>query len=449
MRLAVLAVILLFALSPFAGCPPAVDGSGVQEVSVRSPPPPDEAPAASTSEFLLEPGDGMWLPFSPSVLRIRFLNATLGLQTDQSTLRLDGESRTFTWNPSTRVLESLILDELDDGIHNVEASLTHEDASRTDLAWSFWLDTQVPVVQVEPLPAVTANQTLEVRGRATDISLVGVTVGGHDASLDNGNFSVVVRLWPALNDILVEARDRAGNLGRVVVTVELETPVFEGAMEHLVVENGSFAIDLPQGWIAQENVRLPSGNRADLIAVAPLPPELETSLIVAAERTNRVFPESLALEWMDLVLAGVAGSGQLKQVVSQPRILEDPQGTVAVRSTFLRQVAISQVAFVQLTMVWSQPLRTQWVLLAATEERTAALTWPPLEAAVASFRVLDEGIGGPGDTGASYLLPTALVLSAIAALILIAAVALLPTYLAVRRERQAGRWRPPRNWGRL
>ena len=96
-------------------------------------------------------------------------------------------------------------------------------------------------------------------------------------------------------------------------------------------------------------------------------------------------------------------------------------------------------------MVWSHLLRRQWVILATTDVRLAVEMWPPLNATVASFRVLDEGLSGE-ELEAALLFPTILVIGAIAILVAIAVVALLPTLSAWRKRKREGLWRPPRNW---
>jgi hypothetical protein len=400
----------------------------------------------SPSEVHLEPGEGEWLRFSPAFIRIRFQNVSLDLVPGGSTLKLDGEERTFAWNPSTHTVEALLVEELEDGIHQVEVSLVHESPPMTELTWSFGLDTQVPNVELEPLPPVTASPTLEIRGHVSDAWLAAVKVQGQEMLLEDGNFSVTIPLWPALNDIMVVAEDRAGNLRRVARVVELETPLFEDAMETWIVENASFAIDIPTSWAAQTEILLPSGNPTDLMALGPFQPGLLTTVVILSEPTVLAFSPPRALEWMQLVVAALEASGELKQVVSGPRLLEEPPGTVTVQSTFLRQTASDQIAFEQLTMVWSRLVQRQWVLIASTDEGRAREMWPALNAITSSFLPLDEGLGVPDNLEAPFFLPTLFVASAIAVLISILAVVLVPAYLKRRAKKKAGQWRPPRNW---
>ncbi len=442
-------VALLLALAPLATLPVS-NGSFAAGVTSGLPSELPEAPRAPAAEFILEPADGAWLRFSPSLIRIRFLNASLGLRQDVSSVHLDGEERSFGWSASSQTIEVIIEMELRDGIHPVEASLVHLDGSVTSLVWSFGLDTQVPEVTVEPLSPATTTPSVTVRGRAVDSWLAGVTIQGEEVPRVGEDFSATIRLWPGPNDILVEARDRAGNLGRAVRVVSLQIPPFEGPSTSMVVEDGSFAVEIPDGWAAQEGIQLPSGDRIDLIAVAiaPAAPGLETTLLVASDRTARTFSDASALEWMDLVLASVAASGQLKQIVSRPRVVDNPLDTVTVQSTFLRQTALTQLTFNQLTMVWSQLLQRQWVLLATVDERHALERWAAINATVASFRLLDPGVGEPPGIEPAFFAYTVIVVAAIAALVAIAAVALLPLYIARRRRQRAERWRPPRNWNR-
>ena len=447
MRWRVLAVTALLAIALVAAAwPPSRPASPVPQ---PAPSRLDVAPSplASSSEFGLNPGDGEWRRFSPSSILIRFANTSRGLRPEESNLLLDGVVRPFGWVTSTQTVEALIPERLADGLHRVEASLVHSDASVTELAWTFGLDTQVPEVEVEPFPSETASLSLEVRGHASDAWLDGLTVQGREVNLFEGNFSLVVRVWPGMNDVIVEARDLAGNLGRVSRVISFRSAPFEGPLEPRVAINASFAVDLPADWIAQENVLLPSGNRADLIAISPVDLGLGASLLVASGRATQSFSEDRALDWMNLVLASVEATGQLKQVVSRPRLVDNPPGTGAVRATFLRQTASTLVAFNQITMVWSQPLHFEWVILASADERLAAEMWPALDAAVSSFRVLDEGIEEPGTQDAVFSAYTAFVLMAIAVLVAIGLVAVLPPYIAWRKAKHAGRWRPPRNWG--
>ena len=449
MRVPILIVTVLFGLASLAATTSASGKIASNAVKSPSLEPLREATALSplgTDDYLLEPGNGQWLRFSPTFLRIQVSNGPVDIVPERSALRLDGKDRSAGWVDSTATFEAIIIEILTDGIHTAEASLVHGNGSATNLTWNFGLDTVAPALALEPLPAATPNLTLEVRGRVTDAWLASLTVWGFDVAFHDGNFAVFVRLWPGVNDIVVEAHDRAGNLGRAVPAVVLQIPEFEGAMERLVVENASFAIDIPEGWAAQETILLPSGNRADLVALAPRQPGLETSLIVMSDSTSVAYSESRALEWMDLVLASVAANGQMKQVVGRPRLLEDPAGTLAVQSSFLRQTASSLVAFMQITMVWSYPLRTQWVLLASADERRGVEDWPALIASVATFEVLDKGIGEPARPESAFVGYTILVIAATAALVGLAVVALLPTYVEWRKARREGRWRPPRNW---
>jgi hypothetical protein len=408
---------------------------------------PPHTRAGLPSDFRLEPGDGEWHRFSPSFIRIHFLNASLNLVPDSSTLRLDGFERSIAWSESTRTVEAILAGQIEDGVHRVEASLVHSDATATELAWSFGLDTQIPELSVEPVPATTPNRTVEIRGRATDPQFAALTIQGRDVAPEAGNFEDAISLWPGLNDIVLEARDLAGNLGRVQLTVGLETPRFEGPMQHWSLVNSSFQIDLPQDWVAQTNIRLISGNRADLVALAPLQPGLQTEIVIVSEPSTFGFTRTRAIEWMQLVVASIEASGELRLSVSQPRILEGATGTITVQSSLLRQTASSSVAFMQITMVWSQVLRRQWVILASMDERRALEMWPAVDAAISSFDVLDEGVEGPVDPASVFAIPTVLVLVAILALLAIAGVALIPPFLASRSKRLEGRWRPPRNWG--
>lgn len=448
MRPLVLAITALLAIALVAATwPPSRPASPVpQSESARLDVTP--SPLASSSEFDLEPGDGEWRRFSPASILIRFVTPSLGLRPEESSLLLDGAPRPFGWATSTQTVEALLPERLADGLHRVEASLVHSDSNVTVLAWTFGLDTQVPEVAVEPFPAETANLSLEVRGHASDAWLDGLTVQGREVNLFRGNFSVVVRVWPGLNDVIVEARDLAGNLGRVSRVISFRFAPFEGALELRVAINASFAIDLPADWIAQENVIfIPSGNRADLIAISPVDLGLGASLLLASGRATESFSNDRALDWMHLVLASVEATGQLKQVVGRPRLVENPPGTGAVRATFLRQTASTLVSFNQVTMVWSQPLHLRWVILASADERLAAAMWPALDAAVSSFRVLDEGIEGPGDQDAVFSAYTLVVVAAIAVLVTIGLIAVVPTYIGWRKAKRAERWRPPRNWG--
>lgn len=447
MRAAALLSVLLLAaslLSPLAweggGLPREGSGTSAPDLLALQAPPP--------AGFLLEPADGQWFRFAPDFIRIFIQDAASEFDPEASVLLLDGESVAFSWSPALGVVESVLQGEMDDGLHVVEATLSLG-GSVTELTWSFGLDTHVPLVVVEPLPSLTEEQVLEIRGIVNDPWLADLMVQGRGVALEDGSFSVEVRLWPGLNDIVVEAEDLAGNLRRVTRTVRLQTPVYAGDSEVRVLENASFRVALPEEWVAQENVRMTSGARADLIALAPLRTGLQTTLTVASEPSDLAYSRSRALEWMGLLLAGVEASGQLVQVVSQPRLVENFTGTVAVQSTFLRHTASERVAFMHVTMVWSHLLRHQWILLASTDERRAVEMWPEINATVSSFTVLDEGVGEPEAPPSPFLLPTLLVAGAIVVLSAILGAVLLPMYLARRRKRKEAEWRPPRNWGRL
>lgn len=412
---------------------------------------PDFAPADSLeglrSDFRLDPDDGAWHRFSPSFIRIHFLNASLDLVPNSSTLRLDGVERSIAWSDSIRTVETSLVDRLEDGVHQVEASLVHSDASVTALAWSFGLDTHSPEVSVEPVPATTPEETLEIRGEVTDAWFAGLTIQGREVASPAGSFAHNVSLWPGPNDVVIEAWDLAGNLGRVHLTVGLETPEYDGALRAWSVANASFEIDLPDAWAAQTNIRLVSGTRADLVALAPLQPGLQTELVIVSETSTFGFTQRRALEWMQLVIASIEATGELRQVVGQPRIVDEADGSVAVQASLIRQTASFDLAFMQITMVWSEALHRQWVILASMDARRAVEVWPAVDAAVSSFDVSDEGLEGPVDPRSMFVIPTALVVGAIVALLVIAGLALGPPLLARRRKRLEGQWRPPKNWG--
>ena len=417
---------------------------------------PTSVPRAETlaedplgSAFEPDPGEGDWVNFQRPDLLIRVLQDDLIPAVGPSEFHVDGQPVPLTWKDAERILLATLTFNLEEGLHRAEAALILEGGGRTELTWTFGVDTQVPDLEIDPLPEVAEARSLVLRGTARDPGPLELTVNGREAVLRaNGTFEINLVLWPGLNDIVVEARDRADNLARRTLTVELPVAPPEATLKPLVHRNASFALDVPDQWYAGKDVTLKSGNRAVLAVLGPPEPGVQTSLIVLSDRTQISFTRDRALHWMDLVLTALEGSGGLRVIVSQPRILEDGPGTLAVQTTFLKDDISGQgIALMQITLVWSHLHARQWVIMSTVDTRRAHDVWPLIHASTESLRLTDDGIlltrgyQGPDLLWANLLVVTAS-LFLIALLVSVVFGDRIRAWWTDRRER----WRPPRNW---
>ncbi|MFQ6012922.1 MAG: hypothetical protein ACE5LS_04690 [Thermoplasmata archaeon] len=448
MRLAALFVTILLtspiAASFLAGAsagPPSSDPQARDDRKER------ELTTAEPEDFRLDPGAQEWVSFAPQRILIQVGNPAFELRPNASLLLLDEVPLDVTWHAATGSIWSSPLPTLEDGLHAVKAILVPVEGEVVTLEWAFGLDTQVPELEIEALPDVTANRTLNIQGTVKEPRLVGLRVRGTEVPVENGTFSMEVSLWPGVNDLTVEAEDAAGNLGRFRHATQLTLdPPYE-TFKTWVHPNSSFALDLPESWLVRQNVVVGSGSRADIVSIGPLTPGLQTSLIVTSRRSLLAYPRGTALEWMDLLLSSVEAGGQLALVVSEPRILDSVAGTTSVQASYLHRFTADLVAFNQVTMVWSQSLGRQWVLIASLDTRNVEEGWPSLGVSMASFRVLEDAPStGIEEQESRLVFSTVVVVTAAVVLVGVLSVVLLERPLARWRDRKAQRWRPPRKW---
>ncbi len=91
---------------------------------------------------------------------------------------------------------------------------------------TLFLDLTAPVMELEPIPALTNVQELVVTGSVLDEFEVTVTLGGDlVATLTSGTFTTTVILSLGTNHLLFEARDIVGNRVEASYTVVLDTIV--------------------------------------------------------------------------------------------------------------------------------------------------------------------------------------------------------------------------------
>lgn len=431
-------------LLSFAGASPPPDG-----LPARHLPGEREFATAEPEEFRMDPDAGEWVAFEPEYIHIGVGNASFELRPEASVMVVDAVPFNVSWHAPSGTIRSINLPVLEDGLHAVEATLVPLEGEVVTLAWEFGLDTQVPVLEVQPLPEVTQEHSLVIQGTVTEPRLVSIRVQGTEVPLDGGAFSLEVSVWPGLNDLAVEAEDLAGNLGRWHHVAQLALDPASEPLRTWVYGNASFAIDLPEGWLVRRNVVLGSGSRADTIAFGPLTPGLQTSLIVTSRRTLLAYPRTTALRWMDLLLTGVEAGGQLARVVSEPRIVAGALGgTTAVQATYLERFTAELVAFNEVTMVWSQVHRRQWILIGSLDARNAYEGWSLVDASMSSFQVLGGAPPSPfeEEQESRLVLGTVIVVVAVVALGAVLSAVVLERPFRRWRARRAERWRPPRNW---
>ncbi len=105
-------------------------------------------------------------------------------------------------------------------------------------------DTTPPVINLYPLPPVTDQSAVDVRGTVSDVSPCNVTVNGIWALVETtGLIAVRVPLVPGNNSIEVRAVDRAGNVAVAVAYVEFVPPD-----RWFVHPEKHFRIPIPYGW---------------------------------------------------------------------------------------------------------------------------------------------------------------------------------------------------------
>lgn len=430
-------------LSVAGGSPPPY------EVHTRHDPGEPEFATTEPEEFRMDPDAGEWVAFAPEYIHIAVGNASFELRPEASLIFVDAVLFKVSWHAPSGTIRSINLPVLEDGLHAVEATLVPLEGEVVTLAWEFGLDTQVPLLEMQPLPEVTQERSVVIQGIVTEPRLVGLRVQGTEVSVDAGAFSLEVSLWPGLNDLAVEAEDLAGNLGRWHHVAQLALDAAIEPLRTWVYGNGSFAIDLPESWLVRQNVVLGSGSRADTVAFGPLTPGLQTSLIVTSRRTLLAYPRATALEWMNLLIAGVEAGGRLDRVVSEPRIVPGAfGGTTAVQATYLERFTAELVAFNEVTMVWSHVLQRQWVLVGSLDARNAYEGWSLVDASMSSFQVLGGAPPSPfeEEQESRLVLGTVIVVVAAVALVAVLSAVVLERPFRRWRARRAERWRPPRNW---
>ncbi len=449
MRLSALFVALLLtssvtaSLLAVAGVPPPPNalalrqGPGERELAITGP-----------EAFRLNPNADEWLAFAPDYIHIEVGNASFELRTEASFVVVDDSRFNVSWHAASGRIRSLKLPTLEDGLHTVAATLVPLEGEVVTLEWAFGLDTQVPQLEIQPLPDVTEARSVVIEGSVSEPWLVSVRVQGTEVPVEEGAFSLAVSLWPGLNDLAVEAEDLAGNLGRWHHVAELALTPSSESLRTWVYGNGSFTIDLPEPWLVRQNVVLGSGSRADILAFGPLTPGLQTSLIVTSRRTPLAFPRATALQWMDFLLTGVEAGGQLARVVSEPRILDAFGGTTAVQATYLERFTAQLVAFNEVTMVWSHVLQRQWILVASIDARNAYDGWPLVETSVSSFVVIGGDPPSPfeEEQESRLVLGTVLVVTGAVAMVAVLSAVVLERPFRRWLGRRAERWKPPRNW---
>ncbi len=136
-------------------------------------------------------------------------------------------------------------------------------------------DTTPPLINLFPLPAVTDEPAVDVRGTVSDASPCNVTVNGIGAmAASTGVFIARVPLSPGNNTITVRAVDAAGNEALALAYVEFVPP--ERWYAHPVKH---FRIPVPYGWHGYANFTQ-DGVPVDVYMYTA---DLDANLIVVSE----------------------------------------------------------------------------------------------------------------------------------------------------------------------
>ena len=110
-------------------------------------------------------------------------------------------------------------------------------------------DTTPPLLSLYPLPSLTDEDTVDVRGTVSDASPCNVTVNGLWAlGSSTGFFLVRVPLVPGNNTITARAVDQAGNEAVALAAVEFVPPE-----RWFVHPEKHFRIPVPYGWHGYAN----------------------------------------------------------------------------------------------------------------------------------------------------------------------------------------------------
>jgi hypothetical protein len=110
---------------------------------------------------------------------------------------------------------------LPEGDHEVTVEAVDRAGNTSKAVRRFSVDRTPPGVTItEPTGTlITAEGTVKISGRVDDPQVGGVTIGGTKVPVSAGAFSTTVQLREGINDLAVEARDAAGNLGSAPLEV--------------------------------------------------------------------------------------------------------------------------------------------------------------------------------------------------------------------------------------
>ena len=103
-----------------------------------------------------------------------------------------------------------------DGMHTFAVVATNDDGRSGNDLVSFGVDTIKPVLNIEPLPSETNRSVVWIRGTCSEDEAV-VRIGEDMVSHTGGSFEFAFALEEGRNEILITARDRAGNEDRETV----------------------------------------------------------------------------------------------------------------------------------------------------------------------------------------------------------------------------------------
>ena len=206
---------------------------------------------------------------------------------------------------------------LAEGANTITVSATDSAGNHSELVQSITRDSLPPSLTVQTPSNGSITREVLVTGNTSDLNLLssGVTINGNSTAVaQDGSFAGAVLLPDGENEIEVVATDSAGNLNRVVRTVNVDTaPPVIGDLEpqdnqlvespatvrgrvtdatHVSVSvNGLAASVASDGWFTAENVILAQGNNSvSLKAVDEAGNESTTSLLLRGRDTTKPGP---------------------------------------------------------------------------------------------------------------------------------------------------------------
>lgn len=335
------------------------------------------------------PGPGSWNREPRPTVSMLVLDDLFGPEVAVLSLVLDDEALTPTWDPTERTVTGRPRDVLPDGSHRVALAMQDANARVLEGAWSFYVDTVPPVLDLAPLPAVAEKRLVDVTGTFTEAHLQDIQVNGFSPIIEGNAFRVQVLLWPGSNEIEARALDLAGNVGLGAAEVQW----FPSASVNLTFEpfhhaNRSFRVEFPSSWDIQVDFELDSGTRADVLASGPGGGGLRPTITVFSRFAGETMNEALFLTLMEDTLINL-GSEAKVQVISRPNLVDSGHPTLAAQFTVVQTLPQGPRAFVLVTGFWSNSVRRVWLVVGATATERVEEDWLALARAAETFAAVE------------------------------------------------------------